>query len=503
MAILPTQTDYSDRDFDSLRLRLQNLVAGVFPDWTEFQQANFGNILIEMYAFVGDVLGFYQDNQALESRILTATQRKNMIALAKLLAYTPSSATAATADVSFTLDEVPIDDVVFTDGTLVRTPEVTDAVAFQLIGEITIPAGSNPPTVTASVENSSTTQEDFSSTALPNQQYALESIPYIDDSAIIVAGDGTYTQETNFLNSTSTDRHFVIVVDQVDRATVKFGNGVNGSIPQGTIQILYKTGGGIAGNVEVGTINTIDGTFEDNSNNPVTVTVNNAAAASGGANRETIEQTRQLAPESLRVLNRTVAREDYEVNARRLPEVARALMTTSNEDVGIQENEGILYIIPTGGGVPSQALKDTVLEQVTVTFPNTLTFRVEVQDSIFLTVNVQSTVFLDQGSTEAVTRVAIDNALTEFFQLTNADGSDNANVSYGFNFKDQDGNPTGEIAWSDIFNVVRDAPGVRKISDGDDGFLLNDESSDLPILTQEFPQLGTVTLINGATGLPF
>ena len=503
MALIPTQLDFTDRDFDSLRLRLQNLVRGVFPDWTDFQVSSFGNILLEMYAFVGDVLGFYQDNQARESRILTVTQRKNMISLAKLLAYTPATARAATADQTFTLAAIPVDDVEFQDGTIVRTTDVTDAIAFQLLGSLVIPAGSNPPSVVATVENSATTQEDFESSALPNQQFVLEAAPYIDDTAVISAGDGGYTQEPNFLNSTSTDKHFVVVVDQDDRATIKFGNNVNGSVPQGTIQITYKTGGGAVGNVEQGTISIIEGSFTDDSANPVTVTVTNALKASGGSDRESIEQTRQLAPESLRVLNRTVSREDYEINARRLPEVSRALMTTSNEEVGIPENEGILYIIPTGGGTPSQALKDAVLEQVTVTFPNTLTFSMVVQDSIFLTIDVASTVFLEQGASEPVTRASIDSALTEFFQLSNADGSDNENVGYGFQFKDEDGNPAGEIAWSDIFNAVRDAPGVRKISDGEPGLLLNGESSDVPILVREFPQLGSITLTNGATGLPF
>ena len=60
---------------NSLRLRLRNLVRSVFPEWTDFNVASFGNILVELYAFVGDVLAYYQDNQARESRIATATQR--------------------------------------------------------------------------------------------------------------------------------------------------------------------------------------------------------------------------------------------------------------------------------------------------------------------------------------------------------------------------------------------------------------------------------------------
>ena len=97
MALLAQATDYTDKDFDSLRLRLQNLVRSVFPEWTDFNVASFGNLLVELYAFVGDVIGFYQDNQARESRIATATQRKNLIALTKLLGFRPAVAARACA----------------------------------------------------------------------------------------------------------------------------------------------------------------------------------------------------------------------------------------------------------------------------------------------------------------------------------------------------------------------------------------------------------------------
>ena len=78
MATLPESLDYSSKDFDALRARLMSLVKSVFPDWTDFDVASFGNLLLELYAFVGDVLTFYQDNLARESRLVTASQRKVM-----------------------------------------------------------------------------------------------------------------------------------------------------------------------------------------------------------------------------------------------------------------------------------------------------------------------------------------------------------------------------------------------------------------------------------------
>ena len=63
MAILPGSVDQTDKDFDALRARLIALVQSAFPVWSDFSVASFGTLLLELYAFVGDVLGFYLDGQ--------------------------------------------------------------------------------------------------------------------------------------------------------------------------------------------------------------------------------------------------------------------------------------------------------------------------------------------------------------------------------------------------------------------------------------------------------
>nr|HRC63269.1 t4-like baseplate wedge [Dehalococcoidia bacterium] len=70
----------------------------------------------------------------------------------------------------------------------------------------------------------------------------------------------------------------------------------------------------------------------------------------------------------------------------------------------------------------------------------------------------------------------------------------------GFNIKDAEGNPVGEIAWSDLFNVIRDTPGVRKMGDARLDLTLNGLPADVRLNVREFPVLRTVTLVNGDTG---
>ncbi len=506
MAILPASLDYTDKDFDAIKARLNQLIRSVFPTWTDQNIANFGNLLLESFSFVGDVLGFYQDNQAGESRWTTATQRRNLINMSKLIGFTAEGAAAATVDVVVTARDratggPPIGNVNIPAGTIISTPEITTSAVFQLLTDAIISAAADPSTATVTAENSANAQDIFESNGTPNQAFLLGESPFLDDSGVVVAADGTYTEEDDFLSSNSMDRHFTVSVDENDEATVRFGNGTSGTIPVGTITVDYKTGGG-ALQVEQNTVTQIEGQFVDDVSNPLTVSVTNPAESSGGQNRQTVEQIRVAAPESIRVVERSVAREDFEIVAKGVVGVARALMLSSDETTTIQENTGILFLIPEGGGVPSQALKDTVEAQFAKTgpFPKLLTFNLFVQDAVFLDFNILAKVFLADGKVEATVAATIRANLAAFFAVNNPDGSPNANIDFGFNFKTVTGAAAGEIPLSDVFNVVRDSAGLRKVGANPGDFTINLEHKDVPIALQEFPRLGTVTLINGDTG---
>ena len=472
----------------------------VFPEWTDFEVAGFGNVLIEMFSFVGDVLGFYLDNQARESRLSTATQRKNVIALARMLGYRLHGAQAASAELEFKLSRRPSADVTIPKGTIIRTQEVTEPVRFQLTQEVLFKAGTSELTKTGIVEHSLTRTQRFDTQGLADLDLPLNFTPYLDSSAKVRAANGEYLEQPSLLSSGPLDRHFTVLVDQNDRATLRFGDGMSGAMPKGTLVVSYKTGGGPLGNVEAGRLVVLEGVLTDAHGRPVQLSVSNPAPALGGVERQSIASAKLLAPESLRVLNRTVTREDFEINARRVPGVARALMLTSNEDSTIDENSGILYVIPTGGGKPSPGLRNRVLLQVTEVYPCTLTFQISVHEPVYKVVDIAARVYLKQGFAPSVVRDRIRARLAEFFRVSGEDGTPNSKVDFGFNIKDRAGNPCGEVAWSDVFNVIRDTEGVRKMGDRHGDLMLSGLPADVKLTIAEFPILGEVRLINGDTG---
>ncbi len=505
MALLGPSTDYTDKDFDALRARMRNLIRSTFPGWTDEDTANFGNILVELFCFQGDVLTKYQDNQAAEAFIGRVTQRKNMLALCKLLGFKPTGNTAAQVDLVLTITSgAPAGSVSLPERTIAKTKNIVSPVSFETLAAASFSAGNVGP-ITVTAENATRKTELFTASAALGQQIVLGSTPVLDDTIEITAGNGDYEQVDNFLDSTSIDRHYTVVVDQNDRATLTFGDGSNGAIPQGTITAVYKTGGGAAGKVEANTVQKLEGTFTDAFGNPVAITVNNPVESSGAQDRQSVEQIRLAAPASLRVLTRTVSREDYEINAKRVPGVSRALMLTSDEDEAIGENRGILYIVPSGGGTPSGALVDAVIEMITVTYPHTLTFQVDVTGAIYIIVNVSTVVWFKTGANKPAVAASIRDRLARGFAVdptqADIDAGLTLGIDFGYYLVDEAGNPQPSIAWSDIFNLVRDTTGIRKVDDGTTGLLLNGARKDLDIAVREFPKLGTVTIIDGETGL--
>lgn len=499
MPLLPLNLDFTDKDFSSLRARLFNGIASVYPDWTDREIANFGNIMIESFAFVGDVVLFYQDNQAKESRLSDAVLRKNVLAIAKMLNYTPEGNGSATANVLITLPSVPTANVLLETGRTYETAEVLNRQTYQQLFDQTILAGQDPPQTFVIVENSGDNEETFSASGLPSQELTLTNTPFLDKKEVITASNGAYTLVDNFFSSTSSDRHYTLTVNANGRALVRFGNGINGESPLGSINVFYKTGGGSAGNVDENTITRVVGTVTDVNGNRVQATATNPDAASGGFDRESISSIKQKAPPSTAITDRTVGLDDYEVGSENVAGIARSMMITSDLVVGVPENRGLLYVVPDGGGFATDTLKATVLNELTIVRPNTITFKFTVENPIYLGIDVAATVFFTAGFNDAAKRntvTSINTALTEYFQISNSDGTPNTLVNFGLKY-----GTDSMMPMSDIFCAVEAVTGVRKIGADDLHFLLNLVHGDVLLQFFEFPTLGTVTITDGDTGL--
>lgn len=99
------QINYASRDFESIKSDLVSLAKKYYPNsFKDFSEAGFGSMVLDMVAYIGDILSFYVDYQANETYFDSANEFKNVIKLAKQMGYkireNPSSQGIATFFIS-------------------------------------------------------------------------------------------------------------------------------------------------------------------------------------------------------------------------------------------------------------------------------------------------------------------------------------------------------------------------------------------------------------------
>jgi len=81
------EIDYLAKDFTSFRQLVLDRISLLSPNWVERNPADLGITLVELLAYVGDYLSYYQDAIATEAYLGTAHQRVSVRRHARLLDY--------------------------------------------------------------------------------------------------------------------------------------------------------------------------------------------------------------------------------------------------------------------------------------------------------------------------------------------------------------------------------------------------------------------------------
>jgi hypothetical protein len=81
---------YVNKEFSDLKQSLVEYAKNYFPDsYNDFSPTSPGMMFIEMAAYVGDMLSFYQDTQIQETFLQYAKEPANLYTLAYMMGYTP------------------------------------------------------------------------------------------------------------------------------------------------------------------------------------------------------------------------------------------------------------------------------------------------------------------------------------------------------------------------------------------------------------------------------
>src|ERR1043166_8829277 len=130
--------DYMARDYDSILQAMRALIPEKLPEWTDFESpADFGNVLLQLFAHMGDILSYYQDRVANESFLETAQQRRSVIQHLRLIGYQLSPAAPASATLTLTVPVERNDIITISQGNAfaTRPQRNTPSVRFEYTRE--------------------------------------------------------------------------------------------------------------------------------------------------------------------------------------------------------------------------------------------------------------------------------------------------------------------------------------------------------------------------------
>lgn len=93
--VQPQSIDYQAKDYDSFLRALLDLIPSRIPGWRERTEADLGMALLELFAFAGDQLSYYQDRVANEAYLGSAALFESVRKHLALIGYTMDPGAAA------------------------------------------------------------------------------------------------------------------------------------------------------------------------------------------------------------------------------------------------------------------------------------------------------------------------------------------------------------------------------------------------------------------------
>ncbi len=432
--------NYTARDYEALLQVMQELAPEKLPEWTDYsQETDFGNVLLQLFAHMGDIVAYHQDRMVNESFLGTARERSSIIEHLKLIGYRLATAAPASAELTleFAADKNEVVRVSKGDAFSTKSSQDTPSVRFEYNGSnldidcssLVVDGDTNKKYYRIQVEQGKLVKEDVLGTSdgSTSQRFALSftglilrsyggsaginpDIPVWTELGGVIDDDWRLQESLAFSREDAKD--YTVEIDADDQAVVIFGGNGFGAIPPAgsVIRVSYRTGGGAQGNIAAGKIATI---VDAPGLSLVAAKVYNEAEATGGAERESAEHAVAHAPGVYRSFRRAVTAEDYKALALNFNGVGKVRAETVNW------NEVTLFVAPQGGGRVSDILASNLLAYFEDLRP--LSTIIEIADVDYVKIYIAARIGVESYYSQAETQRKVEQAAANLLAFDNVD----------------------------------------------------------------------------------
>ena len=329
----------SDFDFDDIKANLKSFL----QDQSEFQDYDFEGsgfaVLLDLLAYNTHYLGFNANMLANEMYLDSADIRKNIVSLAKMLGYTPTSPKSPTATIDILMNNIP---------TTVATITMAKGTAFT-----TTVDGESYQFVTNATHTLAPTSGVYKFSSIPIYEGTLVTFKYTVDSTDVdqrfivpsVTADtstlkvsvqnsasdtttSTYTLATGVTSISATSKVYFLQEMEDGKFEIYFGDDVLGNkLDDGNIVILeyIVSNKDEANGASSFTLSGNVGGFTD-------VSITTSSNAQGGSDAQTKESIRFNAPLQFSAQDRAVTTADYETIVQSIYPNAQSVSAWGGED---------------------------------------------------------------------------------------------------------------------------------------------------------------------------
>ena len=421
----------TELDFDAIKQNLKNFLKqqSEFTDY-DFDGAGL-SILLDILAYNTHYNAYYLNMVANESFLDTALLRDSVVSHAKTLGYTPYSTRAPVAIINFTIDSTTTTPATATlpEGYAFLSNQIdSKAYNFVVLNDTTVTKSNTQfffenlqifegqlITYSFIYDQGSNPKQVFT---LPDTNIDTTTIKVVVNPSSSNTATATYTKVTDVLDISSTSEVFFLQEERDGNFQIYFGNDVVGkALPDGAIvSVTYLVTAGTEANKANNFVATA--TVVDSLNNGLSdFTITPVSAASGGADRESVDNIKFSAAARFSTQNRLVTFKDYETYIlNNYPNIDSISVWGGEENEPPIYGKVLISMKPKENYYISEAEKRRIIDEI-IKPKAIIAVQAEILDPEFLFILVDVEAQYDARkttNTEAILKERIRNAIINY-----------------------------------------------------------------------------------------